>query len=162
MNRKFWLNCMQQVLNYPEDLCVQSTGDLLDVAGRPALATNSMCNLLLSWVLCLKIYFSGLKTWAICISRDVLSNGFQSHREKSIPASSSLPIGRVGERHLVKQVPQHRNPWSMLCLVHERRVWVASHLALGKPSQWPKGTWKLHFNKSSVHWLRTVTAAKWR
>lgn len=37
MNRKFWLNCMQQVLNYPEDLCVQSKGDLLD-CGRSARA----------------------------------------------------------------------------------------------------------------------------
>lgn len=124
-----------------------------DCLGSPWAAGRY--SLLLLWVLHLKLYGSGLKTCSLSTSGDVLFNGFQGNREKSIPGSRSLLIGRVGGSYLIKQVPQHRSPgpWE--------EGQGALDEALEKPTQWPKGARKLHLNESSVHWLRTVTAAKW-
>lgn len=113
-------------------MCVQrAEGDLLE-AGLPMLTTDRMCGLLLLWFLCLKIYFSDLNKKFVF--PEMYYPTVSRVREKSIPSSSSLLIGRVGDSHLAEQVPPCRRPWSILRLVPERRVRVASDLALGKPS----------------------------
>lgn len=103
------------MLSHSVDVCVQrAEGDLLE-RGRPAHAYHQHhVQLRLLLFLCVKVYFSHLRTWAICLFRDVLSSGFQSHREKSLPVSSSVPVGKVGGRLQSKHVPQC---WQILACV---------------------------------------------
>lgn len=159
--RRQWADNLGQTAasaNYSEDLCVQTAdGDSLECGGTAWAHREQQVGTACS---CSGFFTSNSMVQVWRHAHFLLPEMYypmvsRVNREKSIPVSRSLLIGRVGGSYLIKQVPQHRSPgpWE--------EGQGALDEALEKPTQWPEGARKLHLNESSVHWLRTVTAAKW-